>query len=109
MGFLSIFSKGYAQCSCEDDFKESIEDVEQLVTRFGIIEAGMPKRYLKEAGFKNSNLVSYYRKGNDEWLTFSGRIVSQRESIVIFYIKRGKIQDWIEQPIYFKKNIGSSK
>lgn len=69
----------------------------------------MPKRLLRKAGFKKRYLVSYYRQDDEEWMTFSGRIVSEDKETVIFYIKKGKIEDWIKPSKNLEKNTSITK
>ena len=91
-------------CACQDD-SQTGRRRDILVTRFGKVYIGMAKRSLRKAGFRKHNLVSSYAQGNEEWITFSGRIVSQESEVIIFHIKNGKVKDWIMPSRNFKENL----
>lgn len=78
------------------EFPATLEQKKQLVTELGVVYVGMPKEDLEKVGFTKHLQKGYYRKGNQEWITFSNWVTEEPSDTITFYLVGGKVRGWEE-------------
>lgn len=72
----------------------SKDEKAEIATALGVVYVGMPKEDLEKAGFTEHSQKGYYKKGNEEWLTFSDWMTEESGDLITFYLVDGKVKGW---------------
>jgi len=95
--------KGYVEgkvtipFGCSTERKVIPEDKGEIISKYGIVYKGMPKEYLPNAGYTKHTLLSYYKQGNKEWMTFSDWTTPEYGDTITFVIINGKVERWFKE------------
>ena len=72
------------------DEKIAIEEFEKALKH---VYVGMPEDKLYEV-FAHWKQKSYYKEGNEEWITFSNAMTEASGDTIAFYLKQGTVKGW---------------
>ena len=74
--------------------KQSPDDKDENILKYGAVYKGMPREDLEEAGYTKRILIYHDRQGREEYMCFSDWLTPQYGDTVTFYILDGKVEDW---------------
>ena len=81
----------------KNDDNQTFKYSGEVISKMGGICQGMPKAYLKNAGYTKDIMLDSYREGNTEYITFSDVSTEKEDDEVIFIIEDGKIRSWFNK------------
>lgn len=72
------------------------EKSERVMTKQGEVYVGMSKWNLYRI-FSPLEQVDYYRKDNEEWITFNNIAIEAPDDLIVFYLLDNEVQGWREE------------
>lgn len=91
------FGGGKPDVSATINIPITLDQKKQLVTEMGVVYVGMPKEDLAKVGFTEHLQKAYYRKDNEEWITFSDWMTKESGDLITFYLVDEKVRGWKEE------------